>query len=525
MAAFPRNFNTLLFALAVLGAASPLPAADRPNIVIVLCDDLGYGDVGRLNPDGKIPTPRMDALAAAGRTFTDAHSGSSVCSPTRYGLMTGRYAWRTPLQQGVLGGLSPLMIEPGRLTLASLLKQHGYRTACIGKWHLGLNWVRQPGKEVSDWSIETPEQVWNVDYSQPFDGGPLTVGFDEFFGIAGSLDMVPYTFLKNDRVDVPPTLERQFEMMHANPAQLTRLGPAAPGFEADQVLPRLTGEAVAFVQRQAEAARSGEPFCLYLPLASPHTPIAPTSEWLGRSGINPYADFVMQTDDCIGRLIDEIDRLGLGDNTLVIVTSDNGCSPLADLKALQALGHEPSAMLRGYKSDAFDGGHRVPFLARWPARIPAGSTSAQLIGLFDILATCADVLDSPLAEDAAEDSLSFLPALLGDDGSGARESIVHHSVNGTFVIREGNWKLILAPDSGGWSEPRPNTPQARELPSVQLYDLASDIAEQHNLAEQQPERVARLTGILQELVDSGRSTPGAPQKNAVEIDLLKRSRR
>src|SRR5438034_7718958 len=239
-------------------------AAEKPNIVYILCDDLGYGDLKCLNRDGKIATPNFDSLAAAGMAFTDAHSGSAVCTPTRYGILTGRYAWRTKLQSGVLGGLSPRLIEPDRKTVASLLKDNGYHTAAIGKWHLGMNWVKLPGKEVTELNIETPEQVKNVDYRQPIVGGPNTVGFDYYYGISASLDMVPYTFIENDHVTILPTVDKQFPLMLGRSGGMTRLGPAAPQFEVEDVLPTLTQRAVEYISQRAEMANAGRPFFLYL---------------------------------------------------------------------------------------------------------------------------------------------------------------------------------------------------------------------------------------------------------------------
>lgn len=499
-------------------------AADKPNIVYVLCDDLGYGDLACLNPEGKIPTPHFDRVAREGMIFTDAHSGSSVCTPTRYGILTGRYAWRSRLQQGVLGGLSPRLIEPGRLTVAALLKQHGYHTAAIGKWHLGLDWVRLPGREVSELSIETPQQVWNVDYAQPFAGGPTTLGFDEFFGISASLDMVPYTFLENDRVTVLPTVEKAFPMMLGREGGLTRRGPAASEFEAADVLPKLTRRAVEYLARRAAEARAGRPFFLYLPLASPHTPIVPTTEWQGKSGLNPYADFVMQTDAALGQVLEALDRYGLADNTLVIVTSDNGCSPQARYEELLPLGHNPSYRFRGHKADIYEGGHRVPFLVRWPGKVPPGSRSDQLTCLTDLLATCADILRVTLPPDAGEDSVSMLPALLGTADRPLREAVVHHSIQGAFAIRQGRWKLCFCPGSGGWSAPRPGRDDTRDLPKRQLFDLETDLEEQHNRVADRPDIVAQLTALMEQYVREGRSTPGTPQRNAVAVDFRRGER-
>ncbi len=510
----------LAFAFSV-ALTSAAPA--RPNIIYVLCDDLGYGDVRCLNPQGKIATPNMDKLAAAGMYFTDVHSSSSVCSPTRYGIMTGRYNWRSKLQSGVLGGLSPRLIEPGRLTVAQLLKNNGYHTAAIGKWHMGMDWVKLPGKDVSELNIESPAQVHNVDYAQPIKNGPNSVGFDYYFGISASLDMVPYTFIENDRVTKLPTVDKDFPLFLGRAQGKCRLGPAAPDFEVEDVLPTLTAKAIAHVKSRAADAKAGKPFFLYLPLNSPHTPIAPTKEWQGKSGLNHYADFVMQTDHAIGQLIAELDTQGVAENTLLIVTSDNGCSPQADFPALLAKGHNPSYEFRGHKADIFDGGHHIPFLARWPGHIKPGTKSDQLLCLTDFMATAAEIVGAKLPANAAEDSVSFLPALLGTDKNPLREAVVHHSINGSFAIRQGNWKLELCRDSGGWSDPKPGTPKAAGLPPVQLYDLANDIGEQTNVEQSHPEIVARLTKLLEKYVADGRSTPGAPQQNAVEVKIVKAS--
>jgi arylsulfatase A-like enzyme len=485
--------------------------ATPPSVVYILCDDLGYGDVGCLNPKGKIPTPHLDALAAGGMVFTDAHSGSSVCTPTRCGIMTGRYCWRSKLHAHVLGGFSSRLIEPGRLTVAQFLKDHGYHTAAIGKWHLGLDWAKKGGRTAAPSKIESAAQADSVDYSQPFKNGPTEVGFDYFYGISVSLDMAPFVFLENDRTTALPTVEKQW----------IRKGPAAPDFEAIDVLPTLTRKAIEYLGSRAAGAKTGTPFFLYLPLASPHTPIVPSPAWQGKSGISPYADFVMQTDDAIGKVLAELDRRGLTENTLVIVTSDNGCAPAAGIPALLEKGHNPNFHFRGHKADIFEGGHHIPFLARWPARVKAGGRSDQIICLTDFMATVAEIVGTALPETAAEDSVSFLPALLGTDKAPVREAVVHHSVNGSFAIRQANWKLELCRDSGGWSDPKPGTPKALDLPPVQLYDLAMDVGEHTNLQERHPEVVARLTQLLEKYVNTGRSTPGAPQQNALPVQIVK----
>jgi arylsulfatase A-like enzyme len=496
-------------------------AASRPNIIYVLCDDLGYGDVRYLNPDGKIATPQLDRLASQGIVFTDAHSGSAVCSPTRYGIITGRYCWRSPLQTHVLGGLSPRLIEPGRFTVADMLKQHGYHTACVGKWHLGMNWVRIPGKPIEELGIEKQDQVWNVDYSKPITKGPNSVGFDYYYGISASADMVPYTFIENDHVTVLPTVEKQFDLVAGRPGRKLRIGPAAPGFTIEGILPRLTSKAIEYVTSRAEAAKRGEPFFLYLPLASPHAPIAPSAAWQGKSGINPYADFVMETDDGIGQLMQTLDKLGLADNTLVIVTSDNGCSPVANFEELLANGHNPSYIFRGEKADIYDGGHRVPFIVRWPGKVEPGRRSDHLQCHTDFMATCAEILGVKLPATAAEDSISFLGSLLSSDAKAERDVIVHHSINGAFAIRKGPWKLEFCPGSGGWSKPRPGINDTSNLPLVQLYNMQHDIGEQDNTQGEQSPIVAELTKLMERYVNDGRSTPGEPQRNTVSVDFWK----
>jgi len=517
--------TTLFVAAAMLGAASASRAAApaKPNIIVVLCDDLGYGDVRALNADGKFATPHFDRLASEGVAFTDAHSGSSVCTPTRYGLITGRYAWRTKLQSFVLGGLSPRLIEPGRETLASMLKGQGYNTACVGKWHLGMNWKLLPGKDVAELNIESPEQVHNVDYSAPITDGPTAVGFDYYFGISASLDMVPYCFIENDHVTALPTEEREYPMFMGREQGKTRLGPAAPGFTTAGVLPELTRKAVDYVARSAADARGGKPFFLYMPLNSPHTPVAPSKEWQGKSTMGHYGDFVMQTDDALGQVLAALEREKIRNDTLIVLTSDNGCSPQADFPNLIRQGHNPSGIFRGNKADVFDGGHRVPFIVSWPAGARQGVTSDQLTCLTDIYATCAEIVGVKPVDTAGEDSFSFLSTLAGDTaGADAkRSSIVHHSINGSFVIRDGRWKLAFCPDSGGWSNPCPGSAIADGLPPVQLYDMANDPSEKRNLASEQPEIVARLTSLMETLVAKGRSTPGAPQKNAVTVDFRK----
>ncbi len=495
----------------VCDAAEP----SRPNIVVVLADDLGYADISSYG--GKIPTPHVDRLAAEGMRFTDAHTTSSVCTPTRYGLVTGRYNWRTKLQSGVLGGLSPHLIKQGRMTIGSLLQSQGYHTACIGKWHLGMDWVVKPGKDVAEMRIESREQAFNVDFTQPAQRGPNTVGFDYFFGISASLDMVPYTYIENDRVVALPTEDRDFPMMHdRDEKRRTRKGPTAPDFDAADVLPMITRKSVEYIEQRAEAAREGTPFLLYVPFASPHTPILPTPAFQGKSGINPYADFVMESDWAVGEMLAALEKHNLRENTLFIFTSDNGCSPQAKFEELAEHDHFPSGPYRGHKADLFEGGLRVPFVASWPGQIPAGTVSDQLACQSDLLATFAELTDAKLPENAGEDSFSLLPTLLKQQPS-ARDHLISHSINGSFALRRGPWKLLMCRDSGGWSQPRPNSPTAKELPSAQLYHLEEDIAESDNRIFKNYDVAVKLFEELTALIDNGRSTPGPNQANDVSV--------
>ena len=499
-----------------LAICSPLLAAERPNVVVILADDLGYGDVRCLNPEGKIATPHCDRLAAEGMRFTDAHTPSAVCTPTRYGLLTGRYAWRSRLKQGVLGGMSPPLIDEGRRTIADLLAAQGYATACIGKWHLGMGWVQKPGTRPFDDRIENGAEGWNADFTQPISRGPTSNGFARWFGISASLDMVPYLFIDQDRVHTRPDTDLAFPMIADGEASTgsTRKGPGTTGFTAEGVLPELSRQATGWIAAQATAKK---PFLLYLPLPAPHTPVAPSADWRGKSGISPYADFVMQTDAVVGEVLAELDRQGIAQDTLVVFTSDNGFSPAADLKRQLAHGHNPNHRFRGHKADLFDGGHHVPFLVRWPAVVMPGTTSTRLVCLTDLMATCAEITGQRLGDTMGEDSISFLPSLRGlTDG---RIDIVHHSVNGSFAIRAGRWKLLLAPDSGGWSAPKPGSAEAATLPGIQLYDMAADPGETTNRQAEQPQVVHDLLGLLELQVAQGRSTPGVAQQNHGAVDI------
>lgn len=486
-----KSPSSLFAALLSVTLAGDLVAeSSKPNIVFILADDLGYGDVQCLNPKrGKIETPRIDKLASEGMAFTDAHTSSSVCTPTRYGILTGRYNWRTRLQRFVLYGYDKPLIAADRLTVPAMLKEHGYTTACIGKWHLGMGLPEgEPNPTITD--------------------GPTTRGFNTFFGISASLDMPPFAFIDNGRFTQPLTTTKKWQ----------RTGAAAADFEAVDVLPTFTRKAVEFIGAQA---KSEKPFFLFLPLASPHTPIVPNKAWQKKSKIGKYGDFVMETDAAIGEVLTALDKAGIRDKTLVIVTADNGCSKAANVPNMEKKGHYPSAGMRGIKTDIFDGGHRVPFIVSWPGHIKPGSQSDHTICLNDLMATSAEIIGATLPDNAGEDSVSILPALFGKPIPATREAIVHHAMEGDFAIRQGKWKLILCSHSGGVSDPKYNSEKANELPENQLYDLSNDLGETRNVQAKYPEVVAEMTRQLKKIITDGRSTPGKPQKNDAPIRIRK----
>ena len=473
--------------------ASSLLHAETPNIVFVLCDDLGYGDVHCLNPErGKIKTPSIDRLAKEGMIFTDAHSGSSVCSPTRYGLMTGRYSWRTRLQSGVVQGFAPCLIAPDRPTVASFLKSQGYYTGIVGKWHLDFLYQDPATGERLSRAKGVGKGKGLAPVGSKIPDGPVNRGFDYYHGFHHAGDMKGV--IENDEV-----------ILHEDEINM---------------LPRLTRKAVEFIDERA-AKPPKQPFFLYVPFGSPHTPILPTKEWQGKSGLGAYADFVMETDAGFGAILDALDRNGFTDNTLVIFSSDNGCSKAAGIPQLQKQGHFPSAQYRGSKADIWDGGHRVPFVVRWPGTVKAGSTSDQLICLTDLFGTCAELTKQAHPGGAAEDSVSFLPALKGEPIVSTRAGVIHHSVSGHFAYRQGKWKLCLAKASGGWSSP--NEKQAsKDSPVAQLYDMEADPGETTNLYASQPEVAARLLKQLEADIENGRSTSGPEAKNDLKtINLWK----
>lgn len=503
--------KSILLSLLGLGAALSLNAA-KPNVVFILADDLGYGDLSCMNADGKIQTPHLDRIASTGMLFTDAHSGSAVCTPTRYGVITGRYSWRSRLKRGVLGGSSDHLINTERYTVADLMTGQGYHTAMIGKWHLGWDFQFKEGA-ASDGIVGVGKKAKRrIDYSKRVKNGPDASGFDYYYGHCGSLDMDPYVYVENGKITAAPnriTVNKDYK-------GFWREGPTGADFEHLQVTPNFVNRAVDYID---ERSQTGEPFFLYLPLPSPHTPILPLKEFQGKSGTNGYGDFVQQVDWHVGQVMEALKRNGIADNTLLIFTSDNGCSPRAVFEELDAVGHKPGAIYRGHKADIYEAGHRVPFVVHWPEGIRKSGKSDATICLTDLFATVADITGAETPVNAAEDSVSFLAALKGKPGQ-VREATVHHSINGSFAIRKGNWKLALCPGSGGWSYPRPSDMKNLDLPPLQLFNLKTDPSETNNVYQSNPDKTRELYALLENYVENGRSTPGPNQQNegATNID-------
>ncbi|OUW16564.1 MAG: hypothetical protein CBD18_06590 [Opitutales bacterium TMED158] len=502
-ASLPLKAPLSILAICMSVAAFPI-GADRPNVVIILADDLGIGDVSAYNEDSAWETPHIDRLAAKGMSFSDAHTSASICTPTRYSIITGRYNWRSTRKASGGDGYASPLIEKERLTIADLFQDAGYRTALIGKWHLGWDWSYVSGK--MDQFDDKTYPV--IDYSKPITNGPQSHGFEYSIGTAASLSSPPFVWVENSRPTAIPT---ELSVNYDEKA-FWRKGHKADDFNHVEVLGEIVDRSIDYIWDRAE---DEDPFFLYVALTAPHAPIIPTTEWIGKSNTTAYGDFVLQVDHEVGRVVQAIEGDKRLKNTLIFFTSDNGQSPRADFDddELSLSGHKGSYIYRGKKFDIFEGGHRVPFIASWPGKIDAGSWSDEVICTTDFMATAADLLGESLADDAGEDSYSMAPALFGEkiDGS-IREATVHHSSDGRFAIRQGDWKLVLWPGSGGWAYPATEE-DMKDLPRFQLYNMKKDPGETQNLVSKHLKRVASLKALLAKYVKQGRSTPGEPQQN------------
>ncbi len=524
-----KNLLSPAFVILLAGMTLQTPHASaaevpemKPNVVYILADDLGYGDLSCYNAGSKIRTPNLDRLAGEGMRFTDAHAPDAVCTPTRYGLLTGRYSFRSAMKAGVLPPWGEPLIEPDRLTVPGLLRRHGYATVCIGKWHLGWTWPATNGQPAS-----STDGLGNVDFSRPIADGPTTRGFESYFGVDVP-NYPPYCFIANDRTMGLPAVPA---LMYKG--GFNRPGPMVAGWNLTNIMPELTRRAVRFIEEAAKAAPA-KPLFLYFPLTAPHYPVVPTAEFKGRSRAGDYGDFVTQVDGTVGNVLAALTRTGLATNTLVIFTSDNGpeCVEIEPgaYDRMRAHGHHSMDGLRGVKRDAWEGGHRVPFLARWPGRIAGGATSAETICHVDLLATCAALVGAKLPPDAGEDSYNILPVLRGERlDRPVREATVLHSGSGKFAIRQGEWILIDArtgDDNGKRGEPqwfRQERGYTTNQFAGELYNLHDDLSQSRNLYREKPEIVQRLKRLLEQYKSNGRSTPGPPRPNTPASTLRRAS--
>ena len=500
----------LLMSLLVgCGSAPSEKAPDPlPNIIFILADDMGYGDVKLLHPKSKIPTPNLDRLGRQGMVFTNAHAPSAVCTPTRYAFLTGSYSWRSRMKQGVAWIWEEPLLKANQFTVATMLKQKGYSTGLVGKWHLGWHWPTSDSLPASESNGE------NVDYTQPIGGGPTTLGFDYYFG-SDVPSFPPHAFIENDRVTQLPT------GMWA-PGRAGAPGAMVPGWTYEDLLPTLSEKSIAYVKEQAQ---TDNPFFLYYALSAPHTPIAPGERFQGKSAVGPYGDFVMEIDQYIGDLMRTLDSLGLSENTLVVFTSDNGPTNMDGTDyagaagSLLALGHNSSGDWKGLKSDAWEGGHREPFLVRWPAVIKSGTQSNALVSLVDMMATFADLAGSVLPESMAGDSYSLMP-LWRQTSQKVRDHLIVQSGNGILALLEGDWKLITSSGGGGMWSGNGDAPhydqETQTWHLVQLFDLTNDPSETYNLAAAYPSKVDMMMRQLASYISDGRTTQGPPLRNEGE---------
>ena len=494
------------------------PTNPKPNIIFILADDMGVGDINALNPDGKINTTNLNSMVHNGMIFTDAHTSSSVCTPSRYGIITGRYSWRSKFKGKVLGGYSPCIIPKSRSTVASLLKNNGYDTALIGKWHLGLSFQKKDGSVLTNLKPTNPEAEKVLDLSKPIKLGPVNLGFDYFYGISGSWNMPPFAFIKNDKLQftklIPhkgPIAEIPEELRLArkaglSPKKLKKIRKKYPkivwnkGLKDENItpysaMPTFEQKTVQYLDKQKN---NKKPFFLFLSLPAPHCPIVPNKQFRNKSNAGLYGDYVLEVDDFVGKVIQKLKANKQYKDTLIIFSADNGYSikGFPDFQK-EKYAHNPSYIYAGHKTCMLEGGHRVPFIVVWPGVVKPGTTNTSLISLMDLYATCADIVGAKVPANSAEDSFSFYPDLLGKGEHSARTNIVHQDFAGYLGIRKYNMKLLMRENKKLWA----------------LYDLKKDLSETENLITKMPEKVTSLKNTLKEIIENGRSTPGPVQKN------------
>lgn len=504
-----------------LGAA-PVQGQEEnglPNIVLILADDLGYGDVACYNPTSRIPTPNLDQLAADGMRFTDAHSPSTVCTPTRYSILTGRMAFRTGMASVFAGVGGPCLIEEGRLTLPQMLRERGYKTACFGKWHIGMSFFDKDGELITNRGLKG---VQAVDYSRPIPDGPLQRGFDHFFGTVScpTTDWL-YAYIDGDRIPNPPTQLLDKSNLPKHPYSLDcRRGMIADDFDLERVDLVFLDKSVSFLEQQVES-NPQQPFFLFHSMQAVHLPSFPAKEFQGKTKSGPHGDFIFEMDSIVGELLRTLERLGVADNTVVIFASDNGPEVLSVVHMRKNHDHDGARPWRGVKRDQWEGGHRTPFLVRWPGKVAAGSTTAQLTSLTDVMATCAEIVGYPLPNNAAEDSFNMLPVLLGQaDGKPVREYVLQQTISLAMSIRSGPWKYLDHKGSGGnnynrdgdWGMAPYKLENTDPDAPGQLYNLDTDPGETINLYSKHPQKVKALKQQLEAFKESGRSAPLRQQK-------------
>jgi arylsulfatase A len=478
--------------LSLCAIATTTFAQQKPNIVILYADDMGYGDLGANHPASKIPTPNLDKLAATGMRFTDGHSSSGICSPSRYALLTGRHHWRD--FHGIVGAFGSPRFKEGQLTMPRMLREQGYATAAIGKWHLGWNWdaIRKPG------TPKNSVQHEHFDWTKSVPGGPLDHGFDHYFGDE-VINFPPYAWIEDNKLVKAPDTQMDNTKWKAikEGGWECRRGPMITGWDPYQVLPTLTQRSVDYVH-----SRKGkeQPFFLYVPFPSPHAPIVPNDQYDGKSQAGPFGDFVFQTDEACGRILKAIEEIGQADNTIVVFTADNGAENYAKDRK-EKYGHWSSEPFRGLKRDIYEGGHHVPFLIRWPGATQPGSVSAALISQVDLMATFAALVGYELPPNAAEDSHDFLPYLRGQADKGPRRSMVHNTNPNAYAVREGDWVLVNVKPAGveAASKKSGKKESGRRNPHVELYNLKDDIAQENDLAARHPKRVEELQALLDQI--------------------------
>ena len=482
--------------VALLAMTAPALAQQKPNIVILYADDMGYGDFKANNPDSKIPTPNLDKLASTGMNFTDGHSSSGICSPSRYALLTGRAHWRD--FHGIVNSFGKPAFKKDQLTMPAMLREQGYATAAIGKWHLGWNWdaIRKPGTPKDSVDFK------DFDWSQAIPGGPLDHGFDYYFGDE-VINFPPYAWIENNKVVKAPDTQMDSskwkKIKEGN--WECRPGPMVTGWNPYDNLPTVTQKSVDFV-----LSRKGndQPFFLYVPFPSPHAPIIPNDGFDGKSAAGAYGDFVFETDEACGRILKAIEEIGQTGNTIVVFTADNGPENYA-IKRKENLAHDSAAPLRGLKRAIHEGGHRVPTIIRWPGVIKPGTTSDALFAQTDLMATFASLTGYKLPRQAAEDSFDFLPYLRGQTEKAPRTFMVHNTNANAYAIRDGDWVLVNVMPTGEKGARKKQ--QSGPTPRTELHNLREDIGQKNNLAAQHPERVKAMQALLDKIHSQGHSAP------------------